>query len=193
MRVLSVPDHPVSGPAPRHLRAAQEGPGLPPARLCRGVRPIDFRRAARGGRRRGRRQDAGAGRRRPVLQRRGGADHPAPDGRQRRRPGAGRARRAAVDAGGQRDHPRPRRVRRHRPVGEPQSGRSRRRFRHQVQCRQWRAGAGAGDRGDLPPHAADRAVPHGRGARLAARPHRHGAARATWLSRSSIRSPITPR
>ena len=62
------PDHAVSGPAPRHVRAAQEGRGLPPARLCRGVRPVDVRRTARGGRRRRRRQDAGAGRRRPLFQ-----------------------------------------------------------------------------------------------------------------------------
>ena len=109
-------------------------------------------------------------------------------------PGAGRARRAAVDAGGQRRHPQARRVRRHHPVGEPQPRRPRRRFRHQVQCRQWRPGAGAGHRGDLPPLAADRrSTARVEARRLAARPHRHDAARRRWRSRSSTRSPTTPR
>ena len=48
-------------------------------------------------------------------------------------------------------------LRRHHPVGQPQSRRARRRFRHQVQYRQWRPGAREGHRGDLRPHQGDRA------------------------------------
>ena len=40
---------------------------------------------------------------------------------------------------------------------------------------------------------ADRRLPHDRGARPAARPSRRRRGSATWTSKSSIRSPITPR
>ena len=94
-------------------------------------------------------QDPGDRRRRPLLQSRGDPDGDPHGGGQWLRPRAGRPRRPPVDAGRLPRHPQTRRLRRHRPVGEPQSRRARRRFRHQVQCREWRAGAGEDHRSDL--------------------------------------------
>ena len=63
-------------------------------------------------------------------------------------------------------------LRRHHPLRLAQSRRPRRRLRHQVQYRQWRPGAGEGDRGDLRPHAVDPRVPHPRRARRRSRADR---------------------
>jgi len=65
------------------------------------------------------------------------ANHHPHGGGQRRRTSAGRPRRVVVDAGGERADPQAPSLRRDHPVGKPQSGRAGRRFRHQVQCRQW--------------------------------------------------------
>ena len=65
-------------------------------------------------------------------------------GRDRRR-----SRRHPFDAGRLQPHPQARRLGRHHPVGEPQPGRPGGRLRHQVQHRQWRAGARAHHPGDL--------------------------------------------
>ena len=53
-------------------------------------------------------------------------------------------------------HPQIQGLRRHRPVGQPQSRRPARGFRHQVQYRQWRPGAGKDHRRDLRKHQDDR-------------------------------------
>ena len=60
-----------------------------------------------------------------------------------------------VDAGGLPCHPQIQGLRRHHPVGQPQSRRPARGFRHQVQYRQWRPGAGEGHRRDLRAHQDD--------------------------------------
>ena len=60
-----------------------------------------------------------------------------------------------LDAGRLARDPRATGLRRDHPVGEPQSRRPARRFRHQVQHRQRRPGAGEGHRRDLRPHQDD--------------------------------------
>ncbi len=67
-------------------------------------------------------------------------------------PGAGRQRRADVDARHVAPHPQIPDLRRHHPVGQPQSGRAGRRLRHQIQHRQWRAGAGKDHRRGIHDH-----------------------------------------
>ena len=62
--------------------------------------------------------------------------------------------RNAVDARGLSADPLNRRLRRHHPVGEPQSRRPARRFRHQIQYRRRRPGAGEDHRRDLRAHQA---------------------------------------
>ena len=137
-------DHALPGPEARHLRPAQEGAGLPAEELCRELRAVDLRQPGRA-----RRQDAGARRRRALLQSRGDPDRD-PHGRgERFRQGHGRAGRNPVDAGGFERDPQIQGLRRHHPVGEPQSRRPARGFRHQIQRREWRAGAGEADRRDL--------------------------------------------
>ena len=56
-------------------------------------------------------------------------------------------------------HPQVQGLRRHRPVGQPQSRRPARGFRHQVQHRQWRPGAGEDHRRDLRAHQGDQRLP----------------------------------
>ena len=56
-------------------------------------------------------------------------------------------------------HPQVQGVRRHHPVGQPQPGRPRRRFRHQVQYRQRRPGAGADHRRDIQADRRDLRIP----------------------------------
>ncbi len=90
---------------------AQEGAGFPAAELCRELRAIDLRQP---GRARG--QDAGAGRRRTLLQSRGGPDHRPHGGGERLRQGDGRAGRHPVDAGRLERHPQIQGVRRHHPA-----------------------------------------------------------------------------
>ena len=70
----------------------------------------------------------------------------------RRRPHPRRPGRHPVDAGRVQSHPQIPDARRHHLFGQPQSRRAARRLRHQVQYRQWRPGAGEGDRRDLRPH-----------------------------------------
>ena len=77
-------------------------------------------------------------------------------GRQRFRQGHRRAGRHPVDAGRLACHPQIQGVRRADPVGQPQSRRAARGFRHQVQYRQWRPGAGEDHRRDLRAHQDDR-------------------------------------
>ena len=97
--------HCVCRAAAGHLRAAQEGVGVPRARLCRGFCPVVVRGAARGGRRRGGRQDIGVRRRRPLFQRCGDPDDPAPGGGERGRRGCWSDGMDSVDPGDERGHP----------------------------------------------------------------------------------------
>ncbi len=124
-------------PEARHLGPSQEGDGVSAAELCREFRPIDLR-FARGFRR----QDPRGGRRRKVLQSRSDPESDPHRRRQRLRAHRRGPGRAPFDAGGVGADPLHRRLWRHHPVGEPQSRRPRRRFRHQVQHFQWRPGAG---------------------------------------------------
>ena len=166
------PDHAVQRPEARHVRPPQEGAGLPAAALCRELHPGDLRH--RGGPRRG---DPGGGRRRALLQRGGRPDRPQDGGRQRVRPGSGRPARPPVDARRVVRDPQARGDRRRRPVGEPQPGRPGRGFRHQVQRRPWRPGAGELHGRGLPAHRRDPRVPHRRSARTRSRPPRRDPAR----------------
>ena len=68
---------------------------------------------------------------------------------QRLRQGAGGAGRHSLHAGGLLRDPQIPDLRRHHPVGQPQPGRPGRRFRHQVQHRQRRPGAGEDHRRDF--------------------------------------------
>ena len=94
--------------------------------------------------------------------------------RQRLRPGDRRPGRHPVDAGRLPRHPQVQGLRRHHPVGQPQSRRAARGFRHQVQYRQWRPGAGEDHRRDLRAHQDDRQLQDRRRARRRHRPARHG-------------------
>ena len=75
--------------------------------------------------------------------------------RQRFWPHRRRPARLAVDARRLGADPVAGRLRRHHPVGEPQSRRPRRRFRHQIQYRRRRPRAGEDHRRDLRPHQDD--------------------------------------
>ena len=188
MTSKTVATQPIAGQKPGTSGLRKKVAGVPATALPRELRPGDLRQRPRVGR-----PDAGGRRRRPLLQRRGDPDHPA-DGRgEWLRPRAGRAGRHPVDAGRALRDPQAQGVRRHHPVGQPQPGRSRRRFRHQVQHRQRRPGAGEGHRGDLRPHPAHRPsydadTPDIDLARLG-----ETAARCACRSRSSTRSPTMPR
>ena len=150
--IRTVATKPYRRPEARHLGPAQEGAGLPAAELCRELHPVDLRlpRGLRG-------QDAGDRRRRPLLQPRG---HPDRASRMAAANGFGKVHRRAgrhpVDAGRLPRHPQVQGLRRHHPVGQPQSRRPARGFRHQVQYRQRRPGAGEDHRRDLRAHQGDR-------------------------------------
>ena len=125
---------PTNGPEPpacgRRSRFSAE-------ELRREFHPVDLRRGSKD-----KRQDAGDRRRRPLLQRRSDPAGDPHGGRQRLWPGDRRAGRPSVDA---------RRLQRssashgafggHGSLGQPQSRRTGRGFRHQVQYRQRRPGA----------------------------------------------------
>ena len=166
-----------------NLRPAQEGYGVPDARLSGELHPVDLR-FARGfsG------QDARRRRGRALLQPRGDPDRGPDRRRQRLRPHRDRQGRHPVDAGGLRDDPASRGLRRDHPVGEPQSRRPGRRLRRQIQHRRGRAGAGEGDRGDLRPHQDDRGLQDFRRARFRHRRARRDRPSKARRSRSSIRS-----
>ena len=151
MTIQTIATTPYRRPEARHLGPAQEGAGLPAAELCRELRPVDLRRA-----RRLQGQDAGDRRRRPLLQReviQTAIRMAAANGFGKVMVGQGGI--LSTPAASPR-HPQVQGVRRHHPVGQPQSRRAGRRFRHQVQYRQWRPGAGEDHRRDLRPHQGDR-------------------------------------
>ena len=107
-------------------------------------------------------RDAGAGRRRPLLQPRGDPDHSENGCGQRVLARAGRPGRHTFHACGLLRDPQIPDPRRHHPVRQPQPRRAGRRFRHQVQHRQRRPGAGEDHRSDLRGEQKDLAVPHRR-------------------------------
>ena len=134
--IETVSTKPYRRPEARHLRPAQEGAGLPAGELCRELHPVDLRLGSRGF----------AGKTLVI----GG------DGRYFNREVIQIAIRMAaangfgsvmVGQGGilstpaaSQHHPQVQGLRRHHPVGQPQSRRPERGFRHQVQHRQWRPG-----------------------------------------------------
>ena len=95
-------------------------------------------------------------RRRPVLQSRSHPEGHQDGRRQRFRQGNGRQGRHPVDARSLAYHPQIQGLRRHHPFRQPQSRRPDRRFRHQVQYRQWRPGPRKDHRRHLCPHQDDR-------------------------------------
>ncbi len=147
--------HPLRRSEARHIRFAQTRAGVPAGALPGKFRAIHLRYHWRSTGR-----DAGAGRRRPLLQPRGDPDHFEDGIRQRVPARAGRQGRHTFHSCGVVRDPQIPHPRRHHPVGQPQSGRTGRRFRHQVQHCQRRPRPGEDHRGDLRGEQKDRALSH---------------------------------
>ena len=152
MRVLSVPVTSFADQRPGTSGLRKKVAVFQPARLYRELRPVDLRRVARS-------VGDGVAGQTLVLGGDGRFYNRAAIQIILRMAAANGFGRVLVGRGGILSTPaascvirKHRRVRRHRAVGQPQPGRPGRRFRHQVQHRQWRPGAGDGDRGDLSPH-----------------------------------------
>ena len=175
-------DQTLRRPEARHVGPTQEGARLPGAALSGKLHPVDLR-FARGlsGR------DAGARRRRPLLQPRGDPDRRQDRGGQRLRPDRDRQGRHPVDPRRVGAHPPYRRLRRDHPVGESQPRRPGRRLRRQVQHRRRRPRAREDHRRHLRPQQDDRRLQNLRRAR-----HRHRPAAARRRSKAQPSRSSTP-